>query len=190
MNKLTDDLNVIQNLANQPTENAKELKAKFDEAGNIIKDFINDVVEPAVTKIEGDYLSAKDLADYKKELEDTLESFQESINEIDSKIQKSMETTTNSSDFISETKAIAYSVTQSQTKGLTATYSKEGYKPVGIGGYYYSNLYEGWTQGCYASSITDTSITVQGFIARGNVGGTTAGTLYINIIWVKVKETV
>lgn len=189
MNKLTENLNIIQSLADRPTEATKELKAKFDEAGNIIKRYLNEIVEPAVTKIEQDYSTSEEFVEYKNELQKTLEEIQNAVDGIEQTIESKVGKATSSSDFISETVSIPYSVTQSQTKGLTETYSKEGYKPVGIGGYYYSNLYEGWSQGCYASEITDSSITVQGFVARGNTGGTTAGSLYINIIWVKVKET-
>ena len=42
MERLTADLNIIQTLADQPAMPARELKAKFDEAGNIIKNFLND----------------------------------------------------------------------------------------------------------------------------------------------------
>lgn len=50
---LTKDLNIIQKLDDEPNDvgglSAAELKAKFDEAGNIIKDFINDSLIPQVT---------------------------------------------------------------------------------------------------------------------------------------------
>lgn len=42
MERLTADLNIIQTLPDQPAMTGAELKAKFDEAGNIIKDFLND----------------------------------------------------------------------------------------------------------------------------------------------------
>jgi hypothetical protein len=44
LTKLTEDLNIIQSLNDTPTESASELKAKFDEAGNTIKTFINDTL--------------------------------------------------------------------------------------------------------------------------------------------------
>ena len=48
--KITDDLNIIQNLPNQPTPNGgytpTTAKAKFDEAGNTIKTYINDTLIP------------------------------------------------------------------------------------------------------------------------------------------------
>lgn len=49
---LTKDLNIIQALDDEPNDvgglSAQELKAKFDEAGNVIKDFINDSLIPQV----------------------------------------------------------------------------------------------------------------------------------------------
>ena len=49
---LTKDLNIIQALDDEPNDvgglSAQELKAKFDEAGNAIKDFINDSLIPQV----------------------------------------------------------------------------------------------------------------------------------------------
>ena len=44
LRKLTDDLNKVQALADQPTITSSELKATFDEAGNIIKDYINNIL--------------------------------------------------------------------------------------------------------------------------------------------------
>lgn len=43
---LTADLNNVSKLADQPVENAEELKETFDEAGNQIKAYINDILIP------------------------------------------------------------------------------------------------------------------------------------------------
>lgn len=40
--RLDTNLNIHQSLPDQPTLSAEELKEKFDEAGNVIKDFINE----------------------------------------------------------------------------------------------------------------------------------------------------
>lgn len=42
LERLTEDLNIISSLPDQPAMTGTELKGKFDEAGNIIKDFLND----------------------------------------------------------------------------------------------------------------------------------------------------
>ena len=53
--KLTDDLNIISSLANRPTETSEDLKAKFDEAGNIIKTFLNNrFIETLKTELENE----------------------------------------------------------------------------------------------------------------------------------------
>lgn len=46
--KMTKDLNYVSSLANQPTETAEELKKTFDMAGNVLKDYINDDLLPAI----------------------------------------------------------------------------------------------------------------------------------------------
>ena len=48
LTKLTEDLNKVQALDDQPNANggltAAQVKAVFDDAGNAIKDFINDIL--------------------------------------------------------------------------------------------------------------------------------------------------
>ena len=48
LTKLNDNLNKVRSLPNKPTLEAEELKAVFDEAANIIKDYINDVLTPEI----------------------------------------------------------------------------------------------------------------------------------------------
>lgn len=48
--QLTENLNIIQSLPNKPTQEASELKIKFDEAGNIIKVYLNDTLLPEIEK--------------------------------------------------------------------------------------------------------------------------------------------
>lgn len=187
MNKLTEDLNIIQNLPDQPALSARELKAKFDEAVGIIKNYINNIVEPSVTKIESDYSTSEDFAKYKKEVGDSIKEFQDTLDGLDEQIKEAVGVATSYGDFVMETKSISYSVGQSAEKDLIETYTKAGYKPLGIVGHYYTSVHGGNSNGVYAKTLTDTSITVQGHISRGNTGGTTAGNLYINILWIKVK---
>lgn len=46
--KLNENLNIISSLPDKPTNSAIELKEKFDEAGNKIKDFLNNIFIPKV----------------------------------------------------------------------------------------------------------------------------------------------
>ena len=55
--KLTENLNIIQSLDNQPALTPEQLKEKFDEASNIIKTYINDTlvdgIQDAIDTITG-----------------------------------------------------------------------------------------------------------------------------------------
>lgn len=58
--QLTENLNIVQSLPNKPTQEANELKIKFDEAGNIIKIYINGTLIPAIeTLVQNSISSAK-----------------------------------------------------------------------------------------------------------------------------------
>jgi len=50
INRLDDDLNIISQLSDEPNSNdglsAEDLKARFDKAGNVIKNYINDTLVP------------------------------------------------------------------------------------------------------------------------------------------------
>lgn len=56
--RIDENLNIHQSLPDQPTLEAQELKQKFDEAANIIKDYINNTFLPELeekgTFSEGD----------------------------------------------------------------------------------------------------------------------------------------
>lgn len=51
LTKLTDNLNIIQTLADQPTQTATELKQAFDSASNTIKTYINSTLTSEVDTI-------------------------------------------------------------------------------------------------------------------------------------------
>lgn len=48
LTKLNENLNIVQSLSNKPTLEAEELKAQFDEAPNLIKEYINEVLTPEI----------------------------------------------------------------------------------------------------------------------------------------------
>lgn len=56
--QITKDMSIIQKLADNPTETASELKAKFDEGGEAVKEYLNSVhlpeLEAEVTGLKGD----------------------------------------------------------------------------------------------------------------------------------------
>lgn len=49
--KLTENLNKVSSLAEKPTLQADELQAVFDEAGNAIKDYINNTLTGAIESL-------------------------------------------------------------------------------------------------------------------------------------------
>ena len=188
--RLTENLNIIQMLSNRPVQNANDLKSEFDEAAGIIKDYLNNVVAPKIDAIE-DIANEKIGSEKFQELKEKLEKeVEDKLTEIDKSLAEIEKVATSYEDFEITTESIAYSVTQSMEKDLIATYTKEGYKPLGIVGHYYTSVYGGNSNGAYVKNISDTSITVQGHISRGNTGGTTAGNLYVNILWMKIKAKI
>lgn len=54
LTKLTKDLNIVQKLDDEPNDvgglTAAQLKAKFDEGANAIKDYINNILIPDILK--------------------------------------------------------------------------------------------------------------------------------------------
>lgn len=51
LTKLTDNLNEIQSLADKPTQTATQLKQAFDNAGNTIKDYINNTLTSEIDTV-------------------------------------------------------------------------------------------------------------------------------------------
>lgn len=75
LQKLTEDLNIIQTLADQPTITSSELKAKFDEASNKIKDYINNILIDGIEDWGDDLKSTLE-----GELQDALDELEALIN--------------------------------------------------------------------------------------------------------------
>lgn len=51
LSELTDNLNSIQSLSDQPAIPSEELKQQFDRAGNLIKNYINETLLPELNSI-------------------------------------------------------------------------------------------------------------------------------------------
>ena len=191
MNKLTENLNIIQNLSNQPTENAEELKRKFDEAGNIIKNYLNDTVEPSVTKIENDHVTSIDFNNYKKEIKEDIDKFDTKLQQATQELSKSIGLSTSYGDFEFTTNNNQLLETNIQygqdTK--TPTFTKEGYKPLAMVGWTTTN--KAWNiSEVYTKSIIGSSITVyirgNSMPNHGNIYDST--TVSVHILWVKIKQ--
>lgn len=63
LNKFNDDMRIISKLSDAPTETAAELKAKFDEGGIKIQNFINEMIanlHNAIWPVGSVYISVND----------------------------------------------------------------------------------------------------------------------------------
>lgn len=61
--ELTDNLNIISQLPDQPELSADALKEKFDEAGNTIKDYINGLLKEYLLGLaSGEELNIKSIS--------------------------------------------------------------------------------------------------------------------------------
>ena len=69
LTKLTANLNNISSLPDKPTLQSDELKALFDEAGNVIKEYLNETLTDEVEKLISDTAKAN-----KTTVENTLDS--------------------------------------------------------------------------------------------------------------------
>lgn len=58
LTKLTANLNKVSSLPDKPTLQSDELKAVFDEAGNEIKDYINEILTTEIEKLVSDTAKA------------------------------------------------------------------------------------------------------------------------------------
>lgn len=186
MNKLTEDLNVIQNLPDQPTLSARELKAKFDEAVGIIKEYLNNVVEPAVTTIEGDYSTSEEFTKYKKEIKDITDAFQETIDGLDEQINNAVGVATQYGDFYVSNHQISYSLSGFEEKTQTVKITQSDYYPLGIVGENISNKWVKITRK-YLSNRANGSVTFNFGVHNEDEGNSRSGTYDYYILWVKVK---
>lgn len=100
LTKMTEDLNFISGLADQPTSTSSELKGMFDKAGNTIKNFINNtLITDIQSGVNDDINSAKTtilnaVDDSLEELETTInEQITEKLEEIEESMQTAIENT-------------------------------------------------------------------------------------------------
>lgn len=95
LSKMTDDLNIIQTLADQPTLDSPTLKSKFDEAGNNIKNYINNILIKGIeTGTSEDIKTAKtSITNYvDTSLKKLDEEITNDLNTVKTNIEKTMDT--------------------------------------------------------------------------------------------------
>lgn len=62
LTKLTENLNKVSSLPDKPTLQSDELKAVFDEAGNAIKAYINEILTEEIEKLVSDTAKANKIS--------------------------------------------------------------------------------------------------------------------------------
>ena len=197
LQKLNENLNIHQSLPDNPNLTSEDLKKKFDEAGNVIKKFLNDLLIPDIeSKVPEEITSQikvavgkleKKIEDLKKEFGEDLETFKEQINKL---IKDNLSKSTNYEDFVITTNNNQLLETNIQygqdTK--TPTFTKEGYKPLAMVGWTTTN--KEWNiSEVYTKSIIESSITVyirgNSMPNHGNIYDST--TVSVHLLWVKIK---
>lgn len=195
--KLTDDLNIISSLANRPPQAPDELKKEFDKAGNIIKNFLNDIfigtLETEVdSEIEGKVQSAvnlvnKTIEDLEKSVQQSIGALNEEINQTILELKEEIKTTTlNYTGFEITSNSINYNLSQGQSISSTQTTNKEGYLPLGIVGHNNTNISCDIRKSYLSTRDTGKAVTTY-FIQNEDYGNPRSGTYTYYILWVKVS---
>lgn len=205
MERLTADLNIISTLADQPAMSARELKAKFDEAGNIIKDFLNDHL-------------LEELEEWQASIDTTIENnisrlardLETSINNLQTTLEGEIQTLQNSVSSLGTTagKKVVYGdfviqATDTYTvnhgnggmKIDTRTLSKPGYYPLGVVGFESTSINEynstelgQGVMSIYIDSRSNGSCRlVARLFASNNQAWTYHTTYKAYVLWVKVR---
>ena len=199
MEKLTENLNIIQNLSNQPTENADELKRKFDEAGNIIKNYLNDIVYEEIASKAGEeelnQLSTnlnKALEELEEAVNASMESLTTSVNNSISSVSSTANSKTSYSDLIVTQQNVTLQTDiQYGRSTKTATIYQSGYKPLAIVGTYLPYDYnQQWTLEQYritSASNGSGTVSVTGQAGKADGNKTYSVTVTLDILWIKVR---
>ena len=196
MERLTDDLNIIQNLPNQPTDNASELKAKFDEAPNIIKNYLNNIVAKEIETVQSNVDKKVNTSDFEALKEEINTEIDEKLTSVDNAIDELSNIATQSGDFAFTTVTGQIDHGHGGIKTDVKDISKEGYMPLLISGFKVS----GTVTPQYTSAQPQL---LSAFLNNRKVGSckTNVKVLYANnddwtykstyeleIMWIKVKS--
>lgn len=196
MEKLTDDLNIIRNLADRPTQNASELKGEFDEAGNIIKNYLNNTVHPTVEGLLESMEGKIDESQFETLKTEITTLIKEKLTEIDSQISELKQAATSYGDFeITVTPSVTLDHGHGGIKTDVQTIKKEGYFPIGIVGYElsgtmtpnYQNTLPTLLSSYLSNRVSGSCKTNVKIIYYNNEQWTYKSTYKLHILWVRVK---
>lgn len=194
--KMTDDLNIISSLSNRPTETSEALKAKFDEAGNLIKTYLNDILTADTEKEIGEKVSEVKtqiegtIEELKTEVEGSItkltEETEETLTTFKSEIEESLETTLSYSGFEITSHAIQYSLAGGASRTATQTISKDGYFPLGIVGEDNTSV-SCDIRRAYLSTRNSGSAVCSYSIHNEDYGNSRSGTYTYYVLWAKIS---
>lgn len=193
MEKLTENLDIISNLPNQPTESAEELKKQFDKAGNIIKNYLNSKVQPAVENLENgqqDYLTITNFNDYKEEQEKFQSDIDEKLEGYDdfkTQTTNKLNEITKYNDFAVEQYSYAFNLNGPFANAYgDKTIEKRGYYPLAIAGFDNTQIDHGTVQRVILTSRNAGSGLVS-YTIHNRDDEAKSGTLTVYVLWVKIK---
>ena len=197
MEKLTEDLNIISKLQTRPTENEAELKGKWDEAGNIIKNYINGPLNNAVSNLENDVKDCVTEKEFEELSKDLTENINKKIEEVDRSIEQLENSAMNYEDIVRE--FTAPKILDHKHGGTIVdaqTITKAGYMPIGIVGHRISgtvtpNYTDAQPQllSMYLSNISAGTCKTNVKIKYSNNDDWTYKSTYeLQIAWAKIKS--
>ncbi len=105
--EFSQDMNIISALSDAPTLTAAQLKAKFDEGGLKIKDYINNLLIPALSQ---------SLTEQENSLAAELDGMRESLPEVENSLESQSESNALSAKMGGE----LYALTKNNKEQLTA----------------------------------------------------------------------
>lgn len=194
--KLTEDLNIIQSLQDQPTISSSELKKQFDTAGNSIKTYLNNILTSYIDNLESNMATKEDNKKLKNELQKSLEEYKTELdnkfNAFKKEIQNSLDEVNNKianvlkyDNFVVETYSHRTNYSPAQTVTISGTQSKEGYYPVCIAGFYQEHI-SIVMKGVYITSKGDNKVSYRAIATNSDWGNACNNVLtQIYILWVK-----
>lgn len=215
LTKFTEDMNKVSSLADQPTITSTALKAKFDEGGQKIKEYLNgtlvDEVQDAFQDLEGeiqdaleqiqtllDALTAENISYDNTSSGMTATNVQAGIDELKG-ITNSLSTSIGSvnttagkktvySDFATTTGSANPSVAPLQDYSGTITVTADGWYPVAVAGYHFSRTYADMQLlRLQLTSKANGRAVVTYRILNADNTRTLTPNLYVDVLWVKIR---
>lgn len=188
--KLTENLNIHQSLEDQPTLSSSELKVKFDEAGNKIKDYINNIlIETLLLEVPKEISEKIRIAidDINNTLDTLKGEIDNKLEEFNNTVSDNLSKTINSDDFTTSSNSGSYSLTPGAITSKSITVTKSGYYPLGVVGV--ANTSDNWCdlKKWGLTSRNSGSAVINYTMSNGDGGNNRSGSVTFTILWIKIK---